>query len=186
MGSLSILQGIFPTRWSNPGLLHCRQILYQLSHKGSPRILEWVAYPFSRDLPNPGIKPGSPALQADSLPTELCTYRLLVIFFNWNIIALQHYVSFSYTTKWISYIYKYTHTHTHTHTHIHTPPPSWIFLPLLHPTPRVHHRALSQPLCAVWRFPTSYLFCTWLCIYINPLWVCPTLPFPHCVSISVL
>ena len=29
------------------GLLHCRQILYQLSHKGSPRILEWVAYPFS-------------------------------------------------------------------------------------------------------------------------------------------
>ena len=27
---------------------HCRQILYQLSHKGSPRILGWVAYPFSR------------------------------------------------------------------------------------------------------------------------------------------
>ena len=32
------------------------------------RILEWVAIPFSRDLPNPGIKPRSPALQADSLP----------------------------------------------------------------------------------------------------------------------
>ena len=31
----------------NPGLLHCRWILYQLSHQGSPRILEWVAYPFS-------------------------------------------------------------------------------------------------------------------------------------------
>ena len=45
--SLSLLQGIFPTQGSNPGLLHCRQILYQLSHKGSPRILEWVAYPFS-------------------------------------------------------------------------------------------------------------------------------------------
>ena len=40
-------QGIFPTQGSNPGLLHCRQIIYQLSHKGSPRILEWVAYPFS-------------------------------------------------------------------------------------------------------------------------------------------
>ena len=39
VGSLSILQGIFPTRGSNPGLLHCRGILYQLSHKGSPRIL---------------------------------------------------------------------------------------------------------------------------------------------------
>ena len=44
---LSFLQGIFPTQGSNPGLLHCRWILYQLSQKGSPRILEWVAYPFS-------------------------------------------------------------------------------------------------------------------------------------------
>ena len=41
------LQGIFPTQGSNPGLLHCRWILYQLSHKGSSRILEWVAYRFS-------------------------------------------------------------------------------------------------------------------------------------------
>ena len=32
---------------SNPGLPHCRWILYQLSHQGSPRILEWVPYPFS-------------------------------------------------------------------------------------------------------------------------------------------
>ena len=45
--SLSLLQGIFPTQGSNPGLPHCGWILYQLSHKGSPRILEWVAYPFS-------------------------------------------------------------------------------------------------------------------------------------------
>ena len=36
VGSLSLLQGIFPSQGSNPGLLHCRQILYQLSHKGSP------------------------------------------------------------------------------------------------------------------------------------------------------
>ena len=42
----ALLQGIFPTQGSNPGLLHCWQILYQLSHKGSPGILEWVAYPF--------------------------------------------------------------------------------------------------------------------------------------------
>ena len=34
------------------------------------RILECVAIPFSRDLPNPGIKPKSPPLQADSLPSE--------------------------------------------------------------------------------------------------------------------
>ena len=47
VGSLSLLQGIFPIQRSNPGLPHCRQILYQLSHKGRPRILEWVAYSFS-------------------------------------------------------------------------------------------------------------------------------------------
>ena len=53
VGSLSLLQGIFPTQGSNPGLPHCRQILYQLSHKGSPRILEWVAYSFSSGSSQP-------------------------------------------------------------------------------------------------------------------------------------
>ena len=48
VGSLSLLQGIFPIKGSNPGLPHCRWILYQLSHNGSPRILEWVPYTFSR------------------------------------------------------------------------------------------------------------------------------------------
>ena len=47
VGSLSLLQGIFPILGLNPGLPHCRQILYQLRHQGSPRTLEWVAYPFS-------------------------------------------------------------------------------------------------------------------------------------------
>ena len=47
VGSLSLLQGIFPTQGSKPGLPHCGWILHQLSHKGSPRILEWVACPFS-------------------------------------------------------------------------------------------------------------------------------------------
>ena len=47
VGSCSRLQGIFPTQGSNPALLHCGWSLYQLSHQGGPRILEWVAYPFS-------------------------------------------------------------------------------------------------------------------------------------------
>ena len=47
VGSLSLLQGICPTQGSNLGLPHCRWMLYQLSHKWSPRILEWKAYPFS-------------------------------------------------------------------------------------------------------------------------------------------
>ena len=37
VGSLSLLQGILPTQGLNPGLLHCRQILYKLSYQGSPR-----------------------------------------------------------------------------------------------------------------------------------------------------
>ena len=81
VGSLSLLQWIFLTQELNPNLLHCRQILYRLSYKGSPRteiesevkvkvaqscptlcdpmdytvhgilqarLLEWVAFPFSR------------------------------------------------------------------------------------------------------------------------------------------
>ena len=47
VGSWSPFQGIFPTQGWNPVLPHCRQILYQLSHKGSKTTLEWVAYPFS-------------------------------------------------------------------------------------------------------------------------------------------
>ena len=47
VSNLSLLQGIFPTQGLNPSFPHCRQIFYQLSHKGSPRILEWVTYPFS-------------------------------------------------------------------------------------------------------------------------------------------
>ena len=47
VGSQSLLQGIFPTQGSNPGLPSCRRILYQLSHKGSPRTLDWVDFPSS-------------------------------------------------------------------------------------------------------------------------------------------
>ena len=43
VGSLSLLQGIFPTQGLNPGLPHCRQILYQLSHKGSLRQSEHLS-----------------------------------------------------------------------------------------------------------------------------------------------
>ena len=43
VGRLSLLQGIFPTQGSNPGLLPCRQILYQLSYEGSPE--SWMEKP---------------------------------------------------------------------------------------------------------------------------------------------
>ena len=53
VSSLFLLQRVFPTQGLNPGLLHYRQILYQLSHKGSTRILKWVAYCFSRESSRP-------------------------------------------------------------------------------------------------------------------------------------
>ena len=48
VGCHALLREIFPTQGLNPGLPHCRQIFYHLSHQGSPRILDWVACPFSR------------------------------------------------------------------------------------------------------------------------------------------
>ena len=53
VGSLSLLQGVFLSQGSNPGLPHCGRILYQLSHQGSPRILEWIAFPSSSGSSQP-------------------------------------------------------------------------------------------------------------------------------------
>jgi len=110
VGCHFLLQGIFPTQESNPGLLPSRQILYQLSYEGIPGVSvtplkvkvkvtqscptlvtswtvahqtllsmgfsrqeHWSGLPFPSqgDLPDPRIEPDSPALQADSLQTEL-------------------------------------------------------------------------------------------------------------------
>ena len=71
VGNHSLLQGIFPTQGSNPGLPHCRKILYQLSHQGSARILEWVAYPFSRGSSWPRNQTGVSCIADDSLPAGL-------------------------------------------------------------------------------------------------------------------
>ena len=96
VGSLALLQGTFLTQGSNPGLPHCRRILYQLSHKRNPTVLEWVGYPFSTRsswprnrtrvsciaggffsscalrealTPLPGIEPLSPAMEGEVLTT---------------------------------------------------------------------------------------------------------------------
>ena len=71
LGSLSLLQGIFPTQGSNPGLPHCRWILYQLSHKESLRILEWVAYPFSSGSSQPRNRTRIRILHCRQIPYQL-------------------------------------------------------------------------------------------------------------------
>ena len=58
VGSLSLLQGIFPSQGLILGVPLCGWILYQLNHKESPRILEWVAYPFSRRYSQARNPPG--------------------------------------------------------------------------------------------------------------------------------
>ena len=52
-------RGFFPTKKLNLGLLRCRRILYQLSLEGSPKILEWIAYPFSSRASQPIAYPFS-------------------------------------------------------------------------------------------------------------------------------
>ena len=58
VGTLSLLQGIFPTQGLSPGLPHYKRVLYQLSHKGSPRILQWVVCPFFSESPWPNNRIG--------------------------------------------------------------------------------------------------------------------------------
>ena len=71
VGSIYLLQGIFLTQELNWDLQHCRWILYQLSYQGSSRILEWVAYLFSRGSSWSSNRTRSPALQVDFLQAEL-------------------------------------------------------------------------------------------------------------------
>ena len=53
VGCQAFFYGIFPTLGSNTGLPQFRQILYHLNHQGSPWVLKWLAYPFSRESSRP-------------------------------------------------------------------------------------------------------------------------------------
>ena len=87
---------------SNPGFPHCRLNFYCLNHQGSPRILGWVAYPFSSGSCQLRNQTGSPALQVDSLPAELLLHTqysflqlhlFLTSSFNWLVLKCpQHFV----------------------------------------------------------------------------------------------
>ena len=97
MGSRSLLQGIFPTQGSKPGLPHCRWILYQLSHKGSPRILEWVAYPFSSGSSWPRNQTGvfnSRALHLVNIPMKIAlTWRnMWLVTKDRHVLLCRHYL----------------------------------------------------------------------------------------------
>ena len=65
VGCHALLQGIFLTQGLNP------QILSHLNHQGSPRILEWVNYPFSRGSSQPRNWIGVSCFAGISIPAEL-------------------------------------------------------------------------------------------------------------------
>ena len=72
VGGLSLLQGIFPTQGSNPGLPTLQADSLPAEPPGKPKNPGVGGLSFLQgNLPDPGIEPASAALQADSLPTEL-------------------------------------------------------------------------------------------------------------------
>ena len=93
VSSLSLLQGLFPTQRSNPGLPHCRQILYQLSHKGSPRIVEWVAYPFSRGSSQPRNWTGVSCIAGEIFTNwtirEALSWMAVICVLTWPLLCAQ-------------------------------------------------------------------------------------------------
>ena len=124
VGGRSLLLGIFPTQGSNPDVPYCRRILYQLSYQGSPRTLQWVAYPFSSGSSQPRNWPGSPALQLDTLPAELpgkpkntamSSLSLLQQIFPAQESTRVSCIAVGFFTSWTArealHVYVYTHTH---------------------------------------------------------------------------
>ena len=91
VGSLSLLKGIFPIEGLNPGLPHCGWILYQLSHQESPRILEWIAYPFSSESSQLSNQSGISCIAGRFFTRQLCKY---FSFCCWNITRCLWFFSY--------------------------------------------------------------------------------------------
>ena len=99
MGSFSLLQGIFPMQGSNPVLLHYKWILYQLSHKGSQRILEWVAYLFSSGSSWPRNQTGVSCMTDKFFTTWATREKRSPLNFKIKYSKVQHTKMFN-ITKW--------------------------------------------------------------------------------------
>ena len=111
VGCHVLLQVIFPTQGSNPGLPHCRQILNHLSHQGGPRILEWVAYPFSRGSSPPRNQTAVTCIAGGfftSLATCISVYIYLIC------VLCSYLCIYVSIYQYITY-YFYTHMHTCTY-----------------------------------------------------------------------
>ena len=87
--SHSFFQGIFPTQELNSRFPHCRWILYQLSHQRSPKILEWVAYPFFRGSSWPRDRTGVSYIAVGfftswatrEVSIQICTLKNIIVLY---------------------------------------------------------------------------------------------------------
>ena len=93
VGCHALLQGIFPTQGLIPGLMHCRQILYHLSHQGSLWILEWVAYPFSRGSSWPRNETRISCITGGFFIIWPTKEALILAYFTLNVTPFQWYSS---------------------------------------------------------------------------------------------
>ena len=68
-----------PNSGINPGLLHCRWILYQLSYQGSPKIQEWVTYPFSSGSTRPRNRTGVSCIAGGSFTSWVTREKSILV-----------------------------------------------------------------------------------------------------------
>ena len=94
VGTLSLLQGIFPMQRLNPGLPYCRQILYQLSHKGSTHIYINIWYLIFSDLLHSAWHTLGPSTSQQM--TQFCFFSWLIFYCIY--IPHHHYPFFSWWT----------------------------------------------------------------------------------------
>ena len=100
VGSLSLLQGIFPTQGSNPGLPHYRQFLYHLSHQGSTLLaVNSLLCPHNNQFESFSLLKFSSRLYLTSQSLNHTKWNLLILFFpvlfvSYSTSLLQMYFSF--------------------------------------------------------------------------------------------
>ena len=90
--SLSLLQQIFPVQGSYPGLLHCRLILYQLSHRGSPGFL--ITGPSRRPKYNIAFYSIGPCFYHQSHPQSGVVFALALSFHSFFSSELQQHIGY--------------------------------------------------------------------------------------------
>ena len=97
VGSLSLLRGIFPTQGSNTGLLHCRQILYHLSHRGSPN-----THTYTQGVLEGGVIAGVQGVITFSLLRMVYQFLFSVVTNNHRLHGLKQHKYIVFLQSWMS------------------------------------------------------------------------------------